>query len=114
MDPGLFFQPLSALILLGFVGALACGWGATCRKWILVSLAAFIVIWILTPTVFWPMIYQMWEVHRGRMILSEFEIAALVHRWILWDSLRIALIAIVFFGTLKALASPIAALGKKA
>jgi hypothetical protein len=60
VDPGLFFQPLSAVILLGF--------------------GALLVIWAFTPIVFWPMISELWETHRGRLSRTDAAMVALVHR----------------------------------
>src|SRR5258708_257867 len=94
VDPGNFFQLLSFLILLCAIGALVAGWKSQARAFLVVSLASFVVIWIFTPTIFWPMITELWEIHRGRLLKSEAESVALVHRWFIWDSGRIALIAI--------------------
>ena len=105
VDPGNFFQPLSILILLCAIGALAVGWKSQARAFLLVSLASFVVIWIFTPTVFWPMITELWEIHRGRLLKSEAESVALVHRWFIWDSGRIAFIAVGFIYSIRALCS---------
>ncbi|PTY03115.1 hypothetical protein DB347_22595 [Opitutaceae bacterium EW11] len=103
IDPGNFFQPLSALILLTLVAALALGWRTSVRRLVVISLASFLVIWAFTPTVFWPMITELWEIHRGRLSKTDLEIAALVHRWFVWDSGRIVLIGIGFVYSVKAL-----------
>jgi hypothetical protein len=107
VDPGAFFQPLSALVLVGILGALISGWKCSLRFWLLVPVATFILIWILTPTVFWPMIYQLWSVHKARISLTEIEQLALVRRWFIWDSFRIVLIGIAFLSSLRALSGPI-------
>lgn len=107
VDPGLFFQPLSGLILIGIVGALITGWKSSLRFWLLLTVVSFAIIWILTPTIFWPMINELWAVHRGRLSLTDVEQVALVHRWFLWDSFRIVLIGIGFFSSLRALSGPI-------
>lgn len=103
IDPGNFFQPLSAVILLAGVTAVVAGWRTAARSPLLWALASFLVIWALTPTVFWPMISDLWEIHRGRLTSTDLEAAALVRRWFLWDSLRIGLIAVGFVATLRAL-----------
>ena len=105
VDPGNFFQPLSALVLLCSIGGLATGWKSPARAFMLVSLGSFIVIWIFTPTVFWPMINQLWEIHRGRLVSTDAESIALVHRWFVWDSARIVLIGISFVYSVRALCS---------
>jgi hypothetical protein len=107
VDPGTFFQPLSALALVGMLGALISGWKCSLRFWLLLPLAAFAVIWVLTPTVFWPMINELWSVHKARLALTEVEQIALVRRWFLWDSFRIGLIAVCFLSSLRALTGPL-------
>jgi hypothetical protein len=103
IDPGNFFQPLSILILLAAIAALIAGWKSAARRLLLISLGSFIVIWIFTPTVFWPMITELWAIHRGRLMRSEAESIALVHRWFVWDSGRIVVIAIGFISSVRAL-----------
>ena len=107
IDPGNFFQPLSALIAIGIGGALISGWRSSLRVWLLVPALTFGLIWILTPTVFWPMINQLWEVHRGRLALTDLEQVALVRRWFIGDSFRIVLIGAAFLSSLRALSGPI-------
>lgn len=104
IDPGNFFQPLSGVILIGAVGSLLGGWKTPARRLLLVSLGSLVVIWIFTPTVFWPMIVQMWEVHRGRLPMPEAEVIALVRRWFIWDSFRIVAIAVGFIASVRAYA----------
>ncbi|WP_085316038.1 anthrone oxygenase family protein [Derxia lacustris] len=101
IDPGNFFQPLSALLLLANIGALLLAWRSPARKIILASFASLIVIWIFTPTVFWPMIAQLWEIHRGRLAATDAETIALVHRWFILDSGRIVLIFIGFIHSVR-------------
>ncbi|MDQ2835333.1 MAG: hypothetical protein M3Y50_16640 [Acidobacteriota bacterium] len=64
LNPGTFFQPLSVLILLGSIGALASGWKTpfTYRLWLLIPLGAFLVIWVATPTIFWPIINDLYGI----------------------------------------------------
>lgn len=107
VDPGAFFQPLSALVLVGILGALISGWKCSLRFWLLLPVAAFTVIWILTPTAFWPMINQLWSVHKARISMTDIEQIALVRRWFIWDSFRIVLIAICFLSSLRALTGPV-------
>ena len=108
INPGTFFQPLSVFILLGSVGALISGWKTpnAYRKWLFLAVGSFILIWIFTPTVFWPMIVELWETHRGRIILTESQSISLVHRWMLFDSFRVAAIAIGFISSVRAISVP--------
>ena len=105
IDPGNFFQPLSILILLSAICALVFGWRTSARRLIFLSLASLVVIWMFTPTVFWPMLTELWEIHKGRLSKTEVETVALVHRWFVWDSARIILIAIGFVYSVRALCS---------
>ena len=103
VDPGTFFQPLSAVILVGSIGALIAGWKSPWRPMLLAAVASFAVIWVLTPTVFWPMINELWSIHKGRLTRSDLEVVALVRRWFIWDSLRIGLICLGFVYSVRAL-----------
>jgi len=103
VNPGTFFQPLSAGILLASLGALVCGWKSPLRRVLVMAVASFVVIWILTPTVFWPIINELWGVHRGRIEMSHAEVISLVRRWYVWDSLRVAAIAAGFVSSVQAL-----------
>lgn len=102
INPGNFFQPLSAVMLLGTLGALIAGWKSPARSFLWVAIASFAVIWILTPTVFWPMINDLWALHRGRLSLGDAEMVGLVRRWFIWDSLRIGLVVIGFVASVRA------------
>lgn len=103
VNPGTFFQPLSAGILISSLGALICGWKSPLRRILLVAVTSFALIWIFTPTIFWPMISDLWAVHRGRLVMSDFEVALLVRRWYIWDSMRVVLIAVGFVSSVQAL-----------
>ena len=105
VDPGDFFQPLSALLLVGVVGTLAAGWRTSRadRAWMFVPALMLLVIWVLTPTIFWPMISELWAVARGRVSMSHAEVVALVQRWFVWDGLRTVLIAVGFVSSIRAI-----------
>lgn len=111
VDPGDFFQPLSAAMAVGIVGALVSGWRVIrpMRVWLAVALGSFLVIWAVTPTVFWPMIQQLWDVHRGRIAVSDAEAVALARRWIISDWCRVGLIAVGFVAVVRAISLPTAA-----
>jgi hypothetical protein len=108
INPGTFFQPLSALLLLAVVGALICGWKTPSRYrlWLWVPLAALALIWIATPTVFWPMIDEIYNAAHGRIGRSDVELAQLVRRWMIFDWMRVAMIAAGFLASLRALSLP--------
>ena len=108
VDPGTFFQPLSVLMIPPTIGALVAGWKTpwSYRHWLLIPLLSFLAIWILTPTIFWPMIRVLYLSGVGRISHSSAELALVVRRWMLWDSFRIVLIAVGFFGSVGALSQP--------
>jgi hypothetical protein len=108
MNPGDFFQPLSALMVVGILGALISGWKTRpeYRIWLWVPVIAFLIIWILTPTVFWPMIRELYGAGSGKIVRSDAELIVLVRRWMIWDWLRVALIATGFASSVHAISIP--------
>jgi hypothetical protein len=108
IDPGNFFQPLSALLLLSIVGALWSGWKtkAAYRRCLEVSVVAFILIWLATPTIFWPTINAIYQVAHHRVSLADSEVLAMVRRWFVYDSIRIVVIAVGFFSSVRAISIP--------
>ena len=105
VSPGSFFQPLSVFMALTMAGALIAGWRQPrpLRRWLMTGVFAFFVIWAITPTVFWPMINAQYAIATGTATTSAAEAADLTARWIAWDWFRVALIAVGFFASLKAL-----------
>lgn len=108
IDPGDFFIPLSLLIAVGSIGALIAGWKSSVRLWLLLSGAMFLIIWILTPTIFWPMIHQLYGTAIGRVTASNAESVQLARRWLVWDSFRVVAIAIGFVTSVQAMSFPVA------
>jgi hypothetical protein len=107
-NPGDFFQPLSALMLVAVVGALISGWKTPFeyRVWLWAPVLAFAVIWIATPTMFWPMIHELYGAATGKIVRSEGELTHLVRRWIIADWLRSATIAVGFIASIRAISMP--------
>lgn len=105
ITPGGFFQPLSIVMAVSIFGALVAGWSQPRRvkTWLCVGSLAFVVIWAITPTVFWPMINQQYDIATGKIIASSAEAIALTARWVRWDSGRIVLIAVGFLASVRAL-----------
>jgi len=108
MDPGDFFQPLSALMAVGMLGALISGWKTRFeyRVWLWLPVIIFLVLWIFTPTVFWPMIRELYGVASGKLIRSDAELIHLVRRWIIGDWMRVAGIAVGFVSSIQAISMP--------
>jgi hypothetical protein len=103
-NPGDFFQPLSAALVLATVGTLVAGWKTrppyNALLWL--SLGALILIWASTPTLFWPMIRDLYWASTGKQPLDSQAAAALTHQWIFYDWIRTALIAVGFVASLLA------------
>ncbi len=63
----------------------------------------FIIIWAITPTVFWPMIRELYRSSIGKISHTDAELVQLVHRWMVWDWIRASLIAAGFLGSIRVL-----------
>jgi hypothetical protein len=105
MNPGDFFQPLSAIMAVGVVGALAAGWKADVRirRWLWLGVIAFLAIWAITPTIFWPMIHQLYGTATGKIPTSDADSIQLAESWLRWDWFRVALIGTGFVASVRAL-----------
>jgi len=108
LNPGDFFKPLSALMVVGILGALISGWKTPLqyRVWLWVPVITFVIIWIFTPTVFWPMIRELYGAGSGKIVRSDAELILLVRRWMIWDWLRVAVIATGFVSLVRAISVP--------
>jgi hypothetical protein len=109
MNPGDFFQPLSGVMVLGMLGALISGWRTPLRLrlWLWLPVITFLIIWVVTPTVFWPMIHDLYGAATGKIVRSDAELIALARRWIICDWFRVGLIAVGFLGSVRAISLPI-------
>jgi hypothetical protein len=47
-------------MVVGIVGALTSGWNSPVRGWLWLALVMFLMMWAVTPTIFWPMIHQLY------------------------------------------------------
>jgi hypothetical protein len=108
LNPGTFFQPLSAVMALGIIGALISGWRAPIRLrfWLWLGVIMFLLIWAITPTVFWPMINQQYGIATGKIVASDAEAIRLTRQWVAWDWFRVGLIAVGFIASVRALSFP--------
>jgi hypothetical protein len=108
LNPGDFFQPLSALMVVWVLGALISGWKTRFeyRVWLWLPVIGFLVIWILTPTVFWPMIRELYGTATGRIMRNDAEAILLARPWIIWDWARVVMIAVGFVSSIRAISMP--------
>jgi hypothetical protein len=111
LNPGDFFQPLSLLMVAGMLGALISGWKTRFeyRFWLWLPAIMFLLIWTFTPTVFWPMIHELYGVASGKIVSTDAEVMRLVRRWFIWDWVRVAMIAAGFVSFVRAISLPIVA-----
>ncbi len=108
IDPGDFFIPLSALIAIGSIGALISGWRSRGHFCLWLAVIMFLIIWAITPTVFWPMIHQLYGTAIGRITATDAESVQLARRWLIWDFVRVCLIATGFVASVRAISLPAA------
>lgn len=110
-EPRGFFQPLSVPMLMGILGALICGWKTPFeyRVWLWLPVTMFLILWVLTPTVFWPMNHELYLAASSSSGKSEAEVIQMARRWIILDWLRVAMIAAGFVSSVRAISLPIAA-----
>ena len=108
LNPGDFFQPLSLVMVFGIVGALVSGWMTPFRYrvWLLLPVISFIVLWAFTPTVFWPMINELYGAATGKIVRTDAELILLARRWIIWDWCRVVGIAVGFLSSIRAISMP--------
>jgi hypothetical protein len=106
-NPGDFFQPLSALLVIGTLGALLTGWrtSRTYRAWLWASLITLLAIWLATPTLFWPMIRDLYAASTGSRPLTEAAAQSLAAQWIAYDWIRAAFIAVGFVCVVRAIST---------
>ena len=106
-NPGDFFQPLSALLVIATVGALLSGWNTsrTYKVWLWVPLISLLVIWLSTPTIFWPMIRDLYAASTGSRPLAEAAAQSLSTQWIVYDWVRTAFIAVGFLCAVRAIST---------
>lgn len=105
LNPGDFFQPLSALLVVGAVGSLIAGWptAPTYKLWLWLPFIALLIIWAATPTLFWPMIRDLYYASTGKQPLGEVAAKALVAKWLWYDWIRTFLSGVGFACALHAL-----------
>ncbi|MFL6514035.1 MAG: anthrone oxygenase family protein [Chthoniobacterales bacterium] len=105
MNPGDFCQPLSIVMAVSVVAALVCGWKAArqIRLWLWLPVLMFLIIWAITPTVFWPMIRELYRSSIGKTSHTDAELVQLVRRWMIWDWFRASLIAVGFLASVRAI-----------
>ena len=106
-NPGDFFQPLSAVLALVIIGVVVSGRkeSSSDKRLLWVPLISLLIIWLATPTLFWPMIRGLYGAGTGLRPLPDLAVHSLVHRWIVLDWLRTFFIAIGFLFSIRAIST---------
>jgi len=109
INPGHFFIPVTVLMIIGYITALAAGWKTpfNYRIWLLLPLIALVIVSISTPLLFWPMINDLFGIANGNLIRSDEEVINLVNRWITFDWMRVLLAFVSFVSYIRAISVPI-------
>lgn len=66
-------------MVVGIVGALISSWNSPVRGWLWLALVMFLIMWAVTPTIFWPMIHQLYGIAIGRVTATDAESVSLAH-----------------------------------
>lgn len=110
VDTGVFFIPLSAVMLLAGFGALVAGWRTPWRyRWLLcLPSIGILLLLILTVVAFWPMNAALF--HHGidspKDTITDAQSIAMARRWVTLDWVRVAGATAAFVAPLRALTLP--------
>jgi uncharacterized membrane protein len=110
VDPGKFFMPTSLLTLMGAIGALITGWSTSSghRVWLLSSAVLIVAVWVFTMVIFWPMNAALYAAASSSSHpLSNPELVRLVHQWVTYDWLRVAMMTAGFVSAVRAISLPV-------
>jgi len=79
------------------------------RLWLWIPLIIFVILWIVTPAVFWPINHDLYYAASGKIVRSDAELIRMGRRWITYDWWRVAGIALSFISSIRALSLPVVA-----
>lgn len=106
-NPGDFFQPLGALLVIGTLGSLISGWSSSrsYKAWLWAPLISILLIWLAAPALFWPMIRDLYGASTGSRPLSEAAAQSLATQWIVCDWIRTAFVGVGFVCAVRAIST---------
>jgi hypothetical protein len=111
VDPGQFFAPASATVMLAAFGALIAGWNTpwTYRGWLAASTLSILAVWLFTVFVFWRANGVLYAAasHAGSSPTDRAELVHQASLWVTYDWCRIALMAAGFLSAVRAISMPI-------
>lgn len=110
VDTGDYFFPSSVALLVCSFGGLIAGWNTPWRFRVLLAIPAVMLLVTLIFTVlwFWPANRALWAVARGapNAIRDRAEVIRLVSQWVNYDWLRVAVGAVGFVSSVRAISVP--------
>ncbi len=104
-------MPVSLTTLVGSIGALVTGWNTPSRYrvWLWSSAVLILAVWLLTVVVMLPMNAALYAAAPGSTLTptDNPDVVQLAHRWVVYDWLRVALLAGGFVSAVRAISLPI-------
>jgi hypothetical protein len=110
VNPGQFFAPISATILLAALAALIAGWNTpnNYRVWLALSAGSILAVWIFTVVAFWPRNGTLFAAGSGSPI-AQTDRADLIRQarlWVRYDWCRIAMMVVGYMAAVRAISMP--------
>jgi uncharacterized membrane protein len=109
---GEFFLPVSLTTLVGAIAALVTGWKTPTRYriWLWLSAVLILAIWMQTIVVMLPMNAALYAAAPGSTgtPTDNPDVVQLVHRWVVYDWIRVAMLAVGFVSAVRAISLPLA------
>lgn len=111
VDPGQFFPPVSATVMLAAFGALIAGWNTPWwyRGLLAASALSILAVWLVTAFVFWRanVVLHAAASHAASSLTDRPEVVRQANLWITYDWGRIALMAAGFVSAVSAISIPV-------
>jgi len=67
----------------------------------------FVLIWVFTVPVMWPMNHELYLASQGLSRRSDAEIAQMARRWVTYDWLRVGMLAVSFLSSVRSISIPL-------
>jgi hypothetical protein len=110
VDTGEYFFPSSVALLVCSIGVMISGWKtpASYRVWLILPAVMLFVTLIFTVTWFWPRNAALWAVAQGapNAVQDPVEVVRMVHQWVSYDWLRVAVVTMGFVCSIRAISMP--------
>ena len=115
VDTGEYFFPSSVALLVCSFGVLISGWKTPPGYRLLLAVPAVMLLVTLIFTVlwFWPRNAALWAVATGapNAVQDPAEVVRMVRQWVAYDWLRVAVVAMGFVCSVRAISVPFPAKG---